>query len=120
MNILVNSLVANVDFVSVLLPIALILIACKSFSILCQKFSLPQVIGYLVAGLLLSLINLIPGQKIFTQASTEGLSFIAKIGVILKFYFVTACITSSNNTCFGCFHTISMLLYKRHYAENIN
>ena len=83
MNILVNSLVANVDFVSVLLPIALILIACKSFSILCQKFSLPQVIGYLVAGLLLSLINLIPGQKIFTQASTEGLSFIAKIGVIL-------------------------------------
>jgi Kef-type K+ transport system membrane component KefB len=80
---LVNVMVSNVDFVSVLLPIALILIVCKTLSLGCQKIGLPQVIGYLVAGLLLSLIKFIPGQRIFTDTSTEGLSFIAKIGVIL-------------------------------------
>ena len=39
----------KIDFVSVLLPIALILVVCKTLSIGCQKIGLPQVIGYLVA-----------------------------------------------------------------------
>ena len=71
------------DFVQVLLPIALILLVCKTFAIGCQKIGLPQVIGYLVAGLLLGLIQLIPGQTIFTDGSKDGVSYLAKIGVIL-------------------------------------
>ena len=43
----------KINFVSVLLPIALILVVCKTLSIGCQKIGLPQVIGYLVAGILL-------------------------------------------------------------------
>lgn len=71
------------DYVSVLLPLALILLVCKSFAIICRKIGLPQVIGFLVGGLLLGLIKLIPNQQIFTNTSAEGLGFIAKIGVIL-------------------------------------
>lgn len=71
------------DYVSVLLPLALILLVCKSFAIICRKVGLPQVIGFLVGGLLLGLIKLIPNQQIFTDTSAEGLGFIAKIGVIL-------------------------------------
>lgn len=71
------------DYVSVLLPLALILLVCKSFAIVCRKIGLPQVIGFLVGGLLLGLIKLIPNQQIFTDTSAEGLGFIAKIGVIL-------------------------------------
>ena len=73
----------KINFVSVLLPIALILVVCKTLSIGCQKIGLPQVIGYLVAGILLSLIKFIPNQQVFNESSQEGLSFIAKIGVIL-------------------------------------
>lgn len=71
------------DYVSVLLPLALILLVCKSFAIICRKVGLPQVIGFLVGGLLLGLIKLIPNQQIFTNTSAEGLGFLAKIGVIL-------------------------------------
>ncbi len=71
------------DYVSVLLPLALILLVCKSFAIICRKIGLPQVIGFLVGGLLLGLIKLIPNQQIFTNTSAEGLGFLAKIGVIL-------------------------------------
>lgn len=71
------------DYVSVLLPLALILLVCKSFAIICRKIGLPQVIGFLVGGLLLGLIKLIPNQQIFTDTSAEGLGFLAKIGVIL-------------------------------------
>ncbi len=73
------------DFVSVLLPLGLILLFCKAFSLICTRFGLPKVIGYLVAGLLLGLVKLIPdvGTKIFSEASSDGIGFIAKIGVIL-------------------------------------
>ncbi len=73
------------DFVSVLLPLGLILLFCKAFSLICTRFGLPKVIGYLVAGLLLGLVKLIPnvGAKIFSEASSDGIGFIAKIGVIL-------------------------------------
>lgn len=65
-----------------LLPIALILLLSKVLSILCRKIHLPQVIGFLLAGLLLGLITLIPNQNIFTDYTEEGLDFLAKIGVI--------------------------------------
>ena len=74
------------EYFAILLPLGLILLLSKLLSMVCKRFGLPQVIGMLVAGLLLSFICYIPGQTIFTDAeggTLEGLSFIAKIGVIL-------------------------------------
>ena len=71
----------NVD--ELLLPLALILVVAKLFSILGKKLGLPQVVGMIVAGILLGLIRYIPGQNVFTSSAMEGLSFLAKIGVIL-------------------------------------
>ncbi len=73
------------DYVSVLLPIALILLICKSLAIICRKFGLPQVVGYLVGGILLGLVKMIPnlGDYIFTSQGLEGLGFLAKVGVVL-------------------------------------
>ena len=71
----------NVD--ELLLPLALILVVAKLFSILGKKLGLPQVVGMIVAGILLGCIRYIPGQSVFTSSAMEGLSFLAKIGVIL-------------------------------------
>lgn len=74
------------NYFEILLPLALILLLSKNLSIVCRRLGLPQVVGMLVAGLLLGLIELIPNQPIFTtgeHGTMEGLSFIAKIGVIL-------------------------------------
>lgn len=74
---------SSTNFVSILLPLAMILLFCKTLSIGCSKIGLPQVIGYLVAGLLLNLFQFIPGQNIFSNDAKEGISYLAKIGVIL-------------------------------------
>lgn len=79
------------NYVSVLLPLALILILSKLLGIACKKVGLPQVVGYLVAGLLLGLIKYIPDQIVFTPASDEGLGFIAKLGVILIMFTAGLC-----------------------------
>lgn len=74
------------DYFEILLPLALILLLSKFLGICCKRLGLPQVIGMLVAGLLLGLIRYIPGQTIFTDdvdGTIEGLGFLAKIGVIL-------------------------------------
>jgi len=68
---------------TLLLPIALILICAKLLAIVCQKLKLPQVVGFLIAGLLLGLIKLIPGQEVFTGFTKQGISDLAKIGVVL-------------------------------------
>ncbi len=73
---------ATVAYFEILLPLALILLGTKLFSLLGKKLGLPQVVGMLIAGLLLGLIKLIPGQTVFTEQTLEGLSFLAKIGVI--------------------------------------
>ncbi len=72
-----------VEYFEILLPLALILVCTKLFSVLGKKIGLPQVVGMLIAGILLGLIKLIPGQTIFSSNTLEGLSFLAKIGVIL-------------------------------------
>lgn len=66
----------------ILLPLGLILIAAKIFSLLAQKIHLPQVVGFLVSGLVIGLIILIPGQKAFTSYTQYGLQFFSKVGVI--------------------------------------
>lgn len=68
---------------TILLPLALILLLSKLFGIICKKIGLPQVVGMLVAGVLVGLINYIPGQSILSSENLHGLSIIAKIGVVL-------------------------------------
>lgn len=70
------------QYYEILLPLALILLLSKVFSILFKKIGLPQVVGMLLAGILLGLIKLIPNQTVFNEGSMSGLSFLAKIGVI--------------------------------------
>ncbi len=72
-----------IEYFEILLPLAMILLSTKLLSIICKKIGLPQVVGMLIAGILLGLIRLIPNQTIFTSGTLEGLSFLAKIGVIL-------------------------------------
>jgi len=77
------SIMDTVEYFEILLPLALILVCTKLFSLLGKKIGLPQVVGMLVAGILLGLIKLIPDQTVFTQDTLMGLSFLAKIGVVL-------------------------------------
>ena len=67
----------------ILLPLGLLLLLSKVFSLLLGKIKVPQVIGYLIAGLVVGLIYLIPNQQILTQYTHDGIGFFAKIGVIL-------------------------------------
>lgn len=71
------------NFYEILLPLALILALSKVLVKLCNKWGLPNVVGMLLTGLLLGIILHIPGQTVFTPVATNGLSFLAKIGVIL-------------------------------------
>lgn len=66
-----------------LLPVALILLLTKSISIGFSKIHLPQVIGYLVAGLLVGVIYFIPNQMILTDYTAKGIDILAKFGVVL-------------------------------------
>lgn len=73
----------KVEYFEILLPLALILLCAKLFSLFGKKLGLPQVVGMLVAGILIGLIKYIPGQTVFTENTLNGLSFLAKIGVVL-------------------------------------
>ncbi|UKI14479.1 MAG: cation:proton antiporter [Clostridiales bacterium] len=75
------------NYYEILLPLALILLLSKFMSILFKKLGLPQVVGMLLAGILLGLIKFIPGQTIFNATAMEGISFLAKIGVIFIMFF---------------------------------
>ncbi|MEG2274280.1 MAG: cation:proton antiporter, partial [Clostridia bacterium] len=69
-----------------LLPLALILLTAKVFSLVGKKIGLPAVVGMILAGIVLGFIKYIPGQTIFTSGAggtLEGLSFMSKIGVVL-------------------------------------
>lgn len=72
-----------IEAFEVLLPLALILCLSKFLSIESRHFGLPQVLGMLLAGVLLGLITFIPNQNIFNDTSMAGIAFIAEIGVIL-------------------------------------
>src|SRR5574344_564112 len=66
-----------------LLPIGLILLTAKLLSILCTKLHIPQVIGFLMAGLLVGLISFIPGESVLTDYTNVGINILAKFGVVL-------------------------------------
>lgn len=67
----------------VLLPVAIILIAAKLISVFLSRFKIPQVIGFLLAGLLVGLVTFIPGETILTPYTEEGINILAKFGVVL-------------------------------------
>ncbi len=71
------------EYYTFLLPLALILIVSKILMKVCERFSIPTVIGMLLAGVIVGLINYIPGQDILNDTTLVGVGFIAKIGVIL-------------------------------------
>lgn len=61
----------------------MILFFSKFFGIVFRKIGIPQVVGMLLAGVLIGCIRYIPGQHVLTEDVMEGVGFIAKIGVIL-------------------------------------
>lgn len=71
------------EYYSVLLPLALIMAISKFLSKAATKINMPQVVGMLLTGVIIGLVNYIPNQEILTETSMEGLGFIAKLGVIL-------------------------------------
>lgn len=78
-----NLLVANIEYFDVLLPLGLIILLSKILVMLCKKLGLPSVVGMLLAGVIVGLINYIPKQTVLTETTLEGIGFIAKIGVVL-------------------------------------
>lgn len=68
-----------------LLPLGLILIVGKLLSLVMAKIKVPEVVGYLLGGLLIGLFYFIPkdSQFILTDYSVEGINDLAKIGVVL-------------------------------------
>ena len=68
---------------SILLPLAMIFVLSGILCGACKKLHIPFVVGELLAGSLLGLVRLIPGQTIITSFTEGGLAFFAKIGVIL-------------------------------------
>ncbi|MDY5441277.1 MAG: cation:proton antiporter [Candidatus Enteromonas sp.] len=88
MNFILNS-VASSPFSGkpylVLLPIGLILLLGKVLSLLMGKIKVPEVIGYLLAGLLVGLFYFIPQEYnvILNDSTVGGINFLAKIGVVL-------------------------------------
>lgn len=71
------------EFFEILLPLALVLLLSKLLGILCRKIGLPQVVGMLLAGILVGLLKYIPNQTVLTTFTDEGFGFLSKIGVIL-------------------------------------
>jgi len=68
---------------SILLPLAMIFVLSRALCAVCKRLRIPFVVGELVAGILIGLIKFIPDQTVITSFSESGLSFFAKIGVIL-------------------------------------
>ena len=71
------------DYYSVLLPLALILLFSKILTKFCERLKLPAVVGMLVTGLLIGVFNLILPNMVISETAAQGLGFFAKIGVVL-------------------------------------
>ena len=67
----------------ILLPLGLIILLGKLFSLFMGKLKLPQVVGMLLAGLAVGLILFIPNQNILTDYTLDGIGELSKIGVVL-------------------------------------
>lgn len=71
----------------ILLPLALILLLAKLMGIGAHRLGMPAVIGMLVAGILIGVLQFIPWQplqtSLFSDKILETLSYMSKIGVVL-------------------------------------
>lgn len=67
----------------ILLPLALILILGKVFSLLFKRIKVPEIVGFLIAGLAIGLFYFIPNNWVLTDFTVTGINDLAKIGVIL-------------------------------------
>lgn len=73
----------EIQVISLLLPLALILLISKLLQIGCKRIKLPQVIGMLLAGIIIGFIDKIPFINLLDDSARAGLKFLAEIGVIL-------------------------------------
>lgn len=73
----------EIQVISLLLPLALILLISKLLQIGCKRIKLPQVIGMLLAGIIVGFIDKIPFINLLDDSARAGLKFLAEIGVIL-------------------------------------
>lgn len=71
------------DYFMILLPIGLLILVGKGLALLLGKFKIPQVIGFLLGGILVGLLYLIPGKPILYDFTINGIQDLAKIGVVL-------------------------------------
>lgn len=83
-NVLINEEFLNQPYM-VLLPLALILGIGKALALVMGKLKIPEVVGYLLGGLIVGLFYFLPSdaQFILTPYSTDAINSLAKIGVVL-------------------------------------
>lgn len=70
---------------SVLLPLFAALILAYILSEIAKKFSIPRVVGQIVAGMILSALSF--KSVFFNEGHQEVFSFLANLGIILLFYY---------------------------------
>lgn len=73
----------EIDTISLLLPLALILLLSKLLQMGCKKIKMPQVVGMLLAGIIIAFIDKIPGLNLLDDSARAGIKFLAEIGVVL-------------------------------------
>lgn len=73
----------EIDTISLLLPLALILLLSKLLQMGCKKIKMPQVVGMLLAGIIIAFIDKIPGINLLDDSARAGIKFLAEIGVVL-------------------------------------
>ena len=73
----------EIDTISLLLPLALILLLSKLLQMGCKRVKMPQVVGMLLAGIIIAFIDKIPGINILNDSARAGIKFLAEIGVVL-------------------------------------
>lgn len=73
----------GIDTISLLLPLALILLLSKLLQMGCKRVKMPQVVGMLLAGIIIAFIDKIPGINLLNDSARAGIKFLAEIGVVL-------------------------------------
>lgn len=73
----------EIDTISLLLPLALILLLSKLLQMGCKKIKMPQVVGMLLAGIIIAFIDKIPSINLLNDSARAGIKFLAEIGVVL-------------------------------------
>lgn len=73
----------EIDTISLLLPLALILLLSKLLQMGCKRVKMPQVVGMLLAGIIIAFVDKIPGLNLLDDSARTGIKFLAEIGVVL-------------------------------------